>query len=141
MFLAKSTDAGATWSAPQVVTNAPGDQWRPWVAVAPDGTVNVMIQDRSYDPANSKYGITLARLRPGASSFTLQRVDTGLSDPNHSLWFSNPPGGQASFVGDYNGMAIGSDGIAHLLWTDMRQTITVKGFTGTSENIMTAAIP
>jgi hypothetical protein len=141
VFLAKSTDAGATWSPPQVVSAAAGDQWHPWVAVAPDGTVDVMFQDRSYDAANSKYGITLARLQPGSSQFALQRVDTGLSDPNHSLWFSDPPGGQASFIGDYNGMAIGSDGVTHLLWTDMRRIITVKKFTGTTEDIMTAAVP
>jgi hypothetical protein len=141
VFFVKSTNGGAHWSAPRAVSTATGDQFFPYAAVAPDGTLNVMFHDRSYDPANSKWGITLARLRPGSSNFALQRVDTGLSDPNHSLWFSDPPGGQAGFWGDYDGLAVGSDGVAHPIWTDMRRTITVKKFSGTTQDIMTAAVP
>jgi hypothetical protein len=141
VFFATSTDGGTTWSSPQTVSTAPGDQFYPYAAVAPDGTLNVSFIDRSYDPANSQYGVTLARQAPGAGTFTAQQVDTGLSDPNHGLWFSSPPGGQTYFFGDYTALAVGSDGVAHLMWTDMRRVITVKGFTGTTEDIMTAAVP
>jgi hypothetical protein len=142
VFLVESTDRGATWSSPQIVSAAPGDQFFPWVAVSPsDGTVNVSFMDRSYDPASTKYGMTLARLRPGTSTFDLQRVDTGLSDPNHALWFTGQAGGgPTTWNGDYSGLAVGSDGIAHPIWTDMRRIVTVKGVTGTNEDIMTAAV-
>jgi hypothetical protein len=96
--------------------------------------------DRSYDPANSKYGITLARL-PIRGSVNLQRVDTGLSDPNHARWFSSRTNGKTTFLGDYTGLAVGSDGIAHPVWTDMRRVVSVRDIAGTNEDIFTAAVP
>jgi hypothetical protein len=95
--------------------------------------------DRRYDPANSKYGITLARA--ARHGFGLQRVDSGLSDPNHARWFSGSTGGMTTFLGDYTGLAVGTDGVAHPLWTDMRRVVTVRDLTGTSEDIFSAAVP
>jgi hypothetical protein len=139
VFAVSSTNRGATWSVPAPVTNAPGDQFFPWSAVGPDGTLNVSFMDRSYDPANSQYGITLAR--SARHGFSLQRVDTGLSDPNHARWFSSATGGKTTFLGDYTGLAVGSDGVAHPVWTDMRRVVTVLQTTGTNEDIFTSAVP
>lgn len=141
VFMSTSTDAAVTWSRrPQTISSAPNDQFFPWCAVAPDGTLNVSFMDRSYDPANSKYGITLARV-PTTGSVRLQRVDTGLSDPNHARWFSSATGGKTTFLGDYTGLAVGPDGVAHPVWTDMRRVVTVRQISGTNEDIFTAAIP
>jgi len=139
VFIASSSDGGATFGSPQPIAR-PGDQFYPWGAVGPDGTLNVSFMDRSYDPDNSKYGITLTRV-PIRGHTTLQRVDTGLSDPNHARWFSSATGGKTTFLGDYTGLAIGSDGIAHPVWTDMRRVVTVRDATGTNEDIFTAAVP
>ncbi|TMK69710.1 MAG: exo-alpha-sialidase [Actinobacteria bacterium] len=133
VFVAGSADGGVTWSAPVAVSSAANDQFYPWAAVAPDGTLEVVYFDRSYDAANSKYGVTLAKL--GGSA---QRVDTGLSDPNNARWFS--VSGETAFLGDYNGLAIGSDGVAHPFWTDMRRVVTVNHATGTTEDAFTAAV-
>jgi hypothetical protein len=133
VFVASSTNGGVTWSAPVAVSSAANDQFYPWAAVAPDGTLEVVFFDRSYDAANSKYGVTLAKLGAGA-----QRVDTGLSDPNSARWFS--VNGETTFLGDYNGLAIGSDGVAHPFWTDMRRVVTVNHATGTTEDAFTAAV-
>ncbi len=141
IFMAHSTDGGNTWSAPITVSGAANDQFYPWAAFAPDGTVNISFFDRSYDPANSQYGITLARLGGRARSFSLQRVDTGLSDPNHARWFSGATGGKTIFLGDYNGLAVGFDGVAHPFWTDMRRVVTVKDATGHTEDVFTVAVP
>lgn len=139
VFIASSSDGGATWSSPQQIAR-PGDQFYPWGAVGPDGTLNVSFLDRSYDLANSKYGVTLARV-PIRGRASLQRVDTGLSDPNHARWFSSRTGGKTTFLGDYTGLAVGSDGVAHPVWTDMRRVVTVESITGTNEDIFTAAVP
>ncbi len=141
VFVVRSTDGGATWSRPAPVTAAPNDQFFPWAAFAPDGTLNVSFFDRSYDSANSKYGISLARRASNAHAFTLQRVDSGLSDPNHARWFSGATGGKTTFLGDYSGLAVGSDGVAHLLWTDMRRVVTFRDRSGTTEDVFTAAVP
>ena len=138
VLMARSTDGGATWSRPAFVSRAANDQFFPWAAVAPNGTLDVVYMDRSYDAANSKYGITLSRLTAGARTFSAGRVDTGLSDPNDARWFA--VNGQTTFLGDYNGLAVGSDGVAHPFWTDMRRVVTVNHATGTTEDAFTAAV-
>ncbi len=141
VFFVRSSDGGATWSPPAAVTTAKNDQFYPWAAFGPEGTLNVSYFDRRYDPANSKYGITLARHAPGEKNFQPQEIDTGLSDPNHARWFSGATGGKTIFLGDYNGLAVGSDGVAHAMWTDMRRVVTFQDRTGTTEDVFTAAIP
>lgn len=141
IFMARSVDGGDTWVAPLPVSTAPNDQFYPWAAFAPDGTLNISFFDRSYDPTNSQYGMTLARLAPKARGFALQRVDTGLSDPNHARWFSGATGGKTIFLGDYNGLAVGSDGAAHSFWTDMRRVVTVKDATGHTEDAFSVVVP
>ncbi len=142
IFMARSNDGGNTWSTPITVSGAAGDQFYPWAAFASDGTLNISFYDRSYDPANSKYGMTLARLAPSVRRFARQRVDTGLSDPNQARWFSvGGPGGKTIFLGDYNGLAVGTDGVAHPFWTDMRRVVTVKDATGHTEDVFSVAVP
>jgi hypothetical protein len=140
ILIVRSSDNGQTWSGPAFVSSAPGDQFYPWAAFGPDGTVHVSYLDRAYDPANSKYGVTLARMASAGGSLSRQRVDTGLSDPNHARWFSSSTGGKTLFLGDYTGLAVGSDGLAHPLWTDMRRIVTVGDRTGTTEDIFTVSI-
>src|SRR5215467_2406635 len=138
VFMVSSPD-GANWSAPNAISTAANDQFYPWCAVAPGGALSVSFMDRSYDPANVKYGITLARRHGG--SVHAQRVDTGLSDPNHARWFSSATGGKTTFLGDYTGLAVDGNGVAHPVWTDMRRVVTVRDLSGTTEDIFTAAVP
>jgi hypothetical protein len=140
ILLVRSSDDGKTWSVPAFVSSASGDQFYPWAAFGPDGTVNVSYLDRTYDPANSKYGVTLARMESRRASFSQLRVDTGLSDPNHARWFSSATGGKTLFLGDYTGLAVGSDGVVHPLWTDMRRIVTVSDLSGTTEDIFTVSM-
>jgi hypothetical protein len=128
VFVVSSSNGGATWTGPVLVLGGSGstnDQFYPWVAVSNTGTVQVAFMDRSYDPANIQYGITLSTSTDNGVSFTSARVDTGLSNPNDSRWFTNggTTNGKATFLGDYNGLAIGSDGKAHPAWTDMRTNV------------------
>jgi hypothetical protein len=141
VFVARSTDGGAIWSGPMTVSRAVNDQFYPWAGVAPDGTLEISYFDRSYDSANSKYGITLATLASGTRIFSHQRIDTGLSDPNNARWFSGSTNGETTFLGDYNGLTIASDGIAHPFWTDMRRVVTVNRASGTTEDAFTVAVP
>lgn len=43
----------------------------------------------------------------------------------------------ATFHGDYINVSYGADGVAHLVWTDMRRLLPGKGYT---ENIFHAAV-
>ncbi len=138
VFMVSSPD-GINWSSPRAVSAAPNDQFYPWCAIGPDGTLNVSFMDRSYDSKNVKYGITLVRQRAG--QLHSAQVDTGLSDPNHARWFSSATGGKTTFLGDYTGLAVDGNGVAHPVWTDMRRVVTVRQLTGTTEDIFTAAVP
>ena len=128
VFLGRSTDGGKTWRV-YTVDNSSNDQFYPWVAVASDGRVDVGYMDRSYSAGQTecKYGFTLTRLTfdsaGNISTQTRQRVDTGLSDSGHARWFSGTTNGNSRFIGDYNGMAIGSDGFTWTLWTDQRNVV------------------
>ncbi len=120
VFLTRSVDGGATWTAPTNVSAGSGDQFYPWVAVAPSGTINVAYYDDSYDAAHVRLGMTLARSTDGGATWTRTAVHTALSDPNHQRWFSGATNGKTTFLGDYNGLALDATGRAHMNWTDLR---------------------
>jgi hypothetical protein len=86
--------------------------------------------------------VTLARLAPPQAASCSPAWIRDSAIPNHARWFSGATGGETTFLGDYDGgLAVGSDGAAHPVWTDMRRIVTVAGRTGTTEDIFTAAVP
>jgi hypothetical protein len=60
VFLARSDDAGATWSTPVAVAPAPRGQFLPTVAVSPTGRVDIAFYDRSDDPDDVRAHAVLA---------------------------------------------------------------------------------
>jgi hypothetical protein len=128
VFLSRSTDGGLTW-VEHVVDSAANDQFYPWVSVASSGRVDVGYMDRAYSSGQDvcQYGFTLARVTFDGSgniaTLSRQRVDTGLSDPGQSRWFSGATNGNSLFLGDYNAVAVAPDGSTYSLWTDHRNEI------------------
>lgn len=74
VFVARSDDSGATWSAPVPVVSRPRGQFLPAVAVAPDGRVDVVFYDRSADPADVLAQVTVASSTDGGRSFRAARA-------------------------------------------------------------------
>jgi hypothetical protein len=142
VFLMTSTDGGQTWTGPDPVTTAPGDQFMPYAAVDPTtGDLGVVFYDRSADPPNL-FDVTLVTGTPG--HFTSNRITTESSHLDKNLWF---PAGVpscpkcASWVGEYIGLAYDADGQANLAWTDLRRRVTAPGMgNGYTENIFYARI-
>jgi hypothetical protein len=117
IFIVKSTDGGAAWTAPKRV-NQDGlgngrDQWFPFAAVAGDGRVDVVFHDRRDDPFNRFAHVYLARSRDGGQTWVDTRVSSVPSNMNWAF-------GQGLFIGDYNGLAIAPDGTSYPFWTDAR---------------------
>ncbi len=135
VFIVRSTNGGASWSAPSQVnpsdSGAGNDQWFPWVDVSPvDGTVGVLYNDRSYDPTHSTHEATLSESPAGGASFTSVKVSTASSHPRDSRFFRALVTGCencAVFHGDYIGLTYGSDGSANAVWTDMRDLDAATG--------------
>lgn len=131
VFVMTSTDGGATWSNPTAVDAAAGDQWFPWLAVNPtDGSIGILYNDRGTSNGDT-YDASISEGTLG--SFTKTVVSTAPSDPVHSRYFragADAVGCEtcATFNGDYVGLDYGSDGTAHMAWTDMTVESDQPGF-------------
>jgi len=109
---------GTSWSAPAMVDPDPNESWFPWIDVAPNGTVGVIYNDRR---AGNTYVAEFAQGAYGSLNTTV--VSQALSHPDDSAFFKAgiPECPDcALFHGDYLGLDYGSDGVANLAWTDMR---------------------
>ena len=74
VFLARSDDAGATWSAPVAVASRPRGQFLPAVGVSPAGRVDVVFYDRSADPDDVRAQVTMASSGDAGRTFRTATV-------------------------------------------------------------------
>jgi hypothetical protein len=118
VFVSRSVDGGATWSATPVRVNDdppgnPRDQFFPWISVGTDGTVRVMWGDDRLDlvnPGGKLYDIFMAESTDHGASFGPNiRVTTTSSNPDLD-------GFGGTFIGDYFGLS--SSGVP--VWGDTR---------------------
>jgi hypothetical protein len=112
--VSRSTDGGATWSAPARVNDDTGhaSQFQPWIAVTESGQMNVFFFDRRNDKNNIYIDAYVARSADGAHWKNI-RVNSKMWDP-----FINPPiAGGSHFIGDYQGIVADDDG-AIPFWND-----------------------
>ena len=141
VFMAVSTDGGATWGPTINVTPASkfgaSAQWMPWGAVAADGKkLYIAYYDRSYGNCETTgcNDITMATVSKPASSsrsFKYTRITTS-SMPN--LVVANNPI-QAGFLGDYMWTSTDTKGNPLVVWADTR------GLGGTVEEDIYLAKP
>ena len=124
VFIVSSTNGGGSWSAPALVSagaTQAQDQWFPWVDVNPtNGTIGVLYNDRTAGGVTYNASLTEA---PGGKTI----VSTAPSDPVNSRFFrAQVEGCQncATFHGDYINIEYASNGVAKMVWTDMRDLAT-----------------
>jgi hypothetical protein len=145
IIVAQSFDGGQTWTSPTAIQVA-NDQFMPWSAYDETGRLQIGYFDRSYDSANHMYGYTLASEKTkGQLDFTFQQVSTTLSDPTQGdRWFRttvNPAFPDATrFLGDYSGIATVPGQRVAALWTDMRNSVTFLGGTGSGQDAYFALV-
>jgi hypothetical protein len=130
VFLAKSSDGGASWSDAIRVNQDPvgngKDQFFPWPAVAPDGTVYVVFHDRRLDTTSTVTAYGVAINPPGnylVDTWVARSGDRGerwndfrVSDVSSNFDFGFRGG---IFLGDYSGLAATRD-FAYPFFTDAR---------------------
>jgi hypothetical protein len=153
-----SVDGGASFTGgttdvrnlPSVNDENPGgqlaDQWFQWTAKTPTGGIVTSYYDRKYD-SDMRSGNMDFTLASGLDVIDHVRVTDVSSPPSNEF-----PGvkGFSTFMGDYTGLAVGSDGIAHPAWEDTRNplyTFDLSGdarqliFAGYGGDIYTASVP
>jgi hypothetical protein len=112
----RSTDGGASWSAPAIIGSGSGDQFFPWVA-ASGGTVYTSWLSRSSGDTYTAAGV--ASTSNGARWSAPVTLSTASSDAMAGNFFGFP-NCAASFIGDYSGLTVDAHGVGHALWTDIR---------------------
>ena len=110
VFLSRSSDGGARWSAPMRVNDDPihdgKDQFFQWLAVdAANGDLYVQFYDRRDDPNNRGTRVTLARSTDQGHSFT------------NYAWSEAAFTGENVFLGDYSWL-VAQNGRVHGVWVE-----------------------
>jgi hypothetical protein len=125
IFLATSTNQGATWSAPLTVNDDSNGsyQFNQWLAVDPvTGAVDLSWNDSRNDTTNASTDIFFAQSTNGGASVSPNVRIT--SAPTNETVAGADLGNQ---YGDYEGIAA-FGGSIHPIWTDRRAGGTVDGF-------------
>jgi hypothetical protein len=143
IFVSRSTDRGASWSAPVRVNDDPTgvqkDQFNQWLSVDPaSGSINLSWNDARNDPADIKTDIFFSQSTDGALSFAPNvKVTTAMSDESAD----NPCADAGNQYGDYEGI-VAFGGNIHPIWTDGRFDCTIDPATGQmlGEEIFTALV-
>ncbi len=134
IFVARSDDGGATWSAPLRVNDDPtgvaNDQFNQWLAVDPaNGFINLSWNDTRNDPSHLSTDIFFARSANGGLSFGTN-IQVTTASTNETCCGAD----LGNQYGDYEGIAA-LGGTVHPIWTDRRSSVAAL-----DEEVFTAAL-
>ena len=120
IFLARSSDGGATWTKTKLNDDATTrDQWQPALAVTPDGNhVGVFWYDRRNDPNNGnidRYGVIG---NVSGSSLTFGS-NFRITDASFPAVVGQDPLINTTYMGDYD-VAVADNGAFYTTWSDNR---------------------
>jgi hypothetical protein len=128
ILVSVSTDGGASFTGTSTpVEQLPSisdergtlaDQWWQWAALTPSRHVAVAYYDRKYG-SDQQTGFMDITMRRGNGSH-VRVTDRSLPPLNE---FPEAGASSGIFLGDYIGLAVGSDGKAHPAWADTRNPI------------------
>jgi hypothetical protein len=133
VFVVRSTDGGATWSAPASV-HGPGaagadgtlnDNFMPSLAVDGTGAVGVSYYDRRGDSGNLRTQLWQATSTDGGATWSNEAVSDAFDIPRLAPNFD--PAVAVCYMGDYNGSAGEAGGIA-VTWGGNDRRIVTPGF-------------
>jgi hypothetical protein len=135
VFVSTSSN-GVQWQRP-ITLGSSQDEVFPAVA-AYGGRVAVSYYTRKYDPngIGLDVGISTGNGMGRLKNSRVARVTTQTSNPQVQFVGIGAVSGkvlQGMFIGDYTGLAMGSDLIAHPTWTDFRGNPTLAGSTPNQE--------
>jgi hypothetical protein len=112
VYVVRSTDDGATWSAPVAMRPGREDQFFQWMRISPTGVVWICAYDQHWN-AGTLLDMSCWKSKDGVTFGKAKRFTTMSSDPAHD-------GFGGAFIGDYTGLTLDPGGHPHPLWTDTR---------------------
>ena len=110
MYLAKSTDHGASFPTQLQLTSGTHDEVMPWMSVTPAGRVDAIFYD--YDESTGLMDVDYGQVAAGGATLSRTVVQRGIDGD------SQPPRGAGGtpFMGDYIGID-SAPGVVALAWT------------------------
>jgi hypothetical protein len=143
VYMVRSADGGATWSARQAIGDSPNHQWFPWAAYTPTGSlVAAWYEDTAVAPAdtfrhvlwresgNTKEALGAAENIDVSVTHWAGQYTTAWPAVCGPTGHTDPPVTDAAgkdcnaFHGDYTGLAVGSDGSVNVVWTGLNRLAT-----------------
>src|SRR5262249_18594044 len=125
IFVAQSTDGGATWGAPIRVNDdaTTTDQWQPTLAVTPDGAnLGIFYYSRQEDPVNNNLFKFYGRVASISSATLTFTPSFAISDLASLPEFGRDAVVNSTYMGDYD-MAVGTAGVSHVTWSENRDDL------------------
>jgi hypothetical protein len=131
VFVSKSTNGGVTWSAPRLVNPDRGtDHYFSAIDIGERGGAKVAISYYRTDRVKGENNPPPGGFGPGVANKMSDYVLAGgsnLSTPYAfvvlSPRFPPPSGNQAGFNGDYSGITVDRNNVAHPIWSDTRNRV------------------
>jgi len=98
IYFIKSTDAGGSWNSPVRVNDDSTicDQILPWIAVKPDGTIDIAWYDRRKDILDNLWDVYIVKSTDRGNTFS---ANTCLTDKSN-------PAPANNWIGEYLGLAV-----------------------------------
>jgi hypothetical protein len=107
IFFIKSTDSGASWTSPLRINDdfTLTDQFAPWMAVKPDGTIDIVWYDKRNSADDDQWDVYFSNSTDGGNSFSANVL---VSDNTYATPLSSaiPP---EPWLGEYLGLAVDSN--------------------------------
>ena len=142
IWMARSTDGGASWGARTAVAASPNSQWFPWAGHLSDGTLVVAFdQDVAPAPADQFEHVVSIGGAAATAVGPLENIDVSVTHWTGQYTTAWPaicgPAGYTdglgtdaegkdcnAFHGDYTGPAVGPDDTIHIVWTGLNRLAT-----------------
>jgi hypothetical protein len=125
IFVAQSTDGGATWGAPIRVNDdaTTTDQWQPTLAVTPDGAnLGIFYYSRQEDPVDNNLFKFYGRTASISGSTLTFSPSFAISDVASLPEFGRDSLINPTYMSDYD-QAVATQGAFHVIWSDNRDDL------------------
>lgn len=115
----RSTDSGTTWTKPVTIAGGASDQFLPAIS-ARNGIIGVGFLDHAGETESSYHASAVVSNDSGLTWTKTIRVSSASSSIEVGNHFGYPQC-DGRFIGDYNDVAVDSNGTVHVFWTDIRR--------------------